>query len=202
MLEYIPLDLLTDEACHHAIREPSPPESSFVIANGKFHLANASFDTSKESKLSFDNWLATSDNFVGTMHVHLWAGSDEGSGGQVANAIADSFATHFKRLKSHPNAWVEFNIIIDYDQRLWALFLCESYSFRMDTFQIDIWQECVATLHAQRVSSLDHCLAEMESFLVWSKTAKSGPSLTASVHSKCLSCGSLDHKLSSCRSAP
>lgn len=37
--------------------------------------------------------------------------------------IADSFVTHFKQLKSHPNAHIEFNIIIDYNQYLHVLFL-------------------------------------------------------------------------------
>lgn len=118
MLEYIPLDLLTDKACRHATWEPPPPESSFVIANGKLRLPNVSFDTSKESNLSFDDWSAASDNLIGAMHVHLCMDSDAGSGGPIANVIADSFATHFKQLKSRPNTHIKFSIIMDYDRRL------------------------------------------------------------------------------------
>lgn len=204
MLEYIPLDLLTDKACQQVTQEPPPPDSFFVFANSKLHLPSASFDISKESKLSFNDWSAALDNLVGAMQVHLCAGSDGGSGSQVANAIADLFVAHFKWLKYCPNAWVKFNIIMDYDQRLHALFLRESFSFCMDTFYTDVWEEYVATMHAQRVSSLDHHLAEMESFLVWSKSApaKSGSFSFLSVHFKCLSCGSLDHKLSSYCIAP
>lgn len=204
MFEYIPLDLLTDDACRRAMREPLP-ELSFVISNGKLRLPNVSFDVSKESKLSFGEWAAASDNLVGAMRVHLYAGSDTGSGGPVANAIADCFAAHFKHLKSRPNARMEFNLILDYDQRLRALFLRESHSFRMDTFHVDIWQECVASHHASRVKTLDNRLTEMERLLAHSK----GPSLrfqesssNTTIRSKCLSCGSLDHKLPNCRSTP
>lgn len=46
------------------------------------------------------------------MQVHLHAGSDADSEWSVANAIADSFAAHFKRLKSCFNAQMEFNLVI------------------------------------------------------------------------------------------
>lgn len=122
----------------------------------------------------------------------------------MANAIADSFAAHFRRLKAQLNARMEFNLILDYDQRLRVLFLWESHSFRMDTFQIDIWQECVATHHASRVQAINTRLAEMELFL----TRMKAPStkfcdllLVPATRSKCISCGSLEHKLPSCCSA-
>lgn len=55
MLEYIPLDLLTDKACWQAARKPSDPESTFIISNRKLCLLNTTFDVTKKSKLLFDD---------------------------------------------------------------------------------------------------------------------------------------------------
>ncbi|KAG6887465.1 hypothetical protein C0992_012183 [Termitomyces sp. T32_za158] len=73
MLEYIPLDLLTDEACRKAAREPPAPESAFVISNGKLRLPNSTFDSSKKGKLSFDDWCGAAENLVEAMRKHLRA---------------------------------------------------------------------------------------------------------------------------------
>ncbi|KAG6875774.1 hypothetical protein C0992_002439 [Termitomyces sp. T32_za158] len=54
-----------------AAHEPPPPESAFVISNGKLRLPVASFDTLKEDKLSFDEWCGASDNLVEAMRKHL-----------------------------------------------------------------------------------------------------------------------------------
>lgn len=118
MLEYIPLDLLMDDACRHAAREPPMPESAFVISNGKLRLPNASFDVSKESKLSFDEWVGAGANLVVAMHKHLCADGDRGAGGPIALKIADLFEGHFKYLKNLPDARVQFDIVFDYDRRL------------------------------------------------------------------------------------
>ncbi|KAG6890152.1 hypothetical protein C0992_002957 [Termitomyces sp. T32_za158] len=118
MLEYIPLNLLTDEACRLAAHKPPPAESAFVIANGKLRLPAASFDTSKEDKLTFDDWCGASDNFVEAMCKHLHAGDEPHSGGHVANVIADSFARHFRYLKNMNNARLLFPVVLHYDRRL------------------------------------------------------------------------------------
>ena len=47
------LDLLMDDACWKAATEPPVSESTFVIANGKLWLPNASFNTLKEIKLTY-----------------------------------------------------------------------------------------------------------------------------------------------------
>ncbi|KAG6897693.1 hypothetical protein C0992_012162 [Termitomyces sp. T32_za158] len=104
MLKYIPLDLLTDEACRIAAHEPPAPELAFVIANGKLHLPNTTFDSSREGKLSFDDWSGASNNLVKAMQKHLRADSDGASGGPVAQEIANSFAGHFRHLKALPNS--------------------------------------------------------------------------------------------------
>ncbi|KAG6886621.1 hypothetical protein C0992_003150 [Termitomyces sp. T32_za158] len=171
MLEYIPLNLLTDEACRAAAHEPPPAESAFVIANGKLRLPVTSFDTSKEDKLSFDEWGAATDNLVDAMHKHLRAGEDAGSGGHVANVIADSFARHFKYLKNMNNARLLFPVILHYDRRLRGIFIRESHTFRMDTFQNDIWHECLSDLHTSRVDTLNNRLVEMESFLAKARSS-------------------------------
>ena len=71
MLEYIPLDLLTDGACRKVAREPPAPESAFVISNGKLWLPNMMFDTLKEGRLSFEEWCQAGENLVDAMQKHL-----------------------------------------------------------------------------------------------------------------------------------
>ncbi|KAG6889355.1 hypothetical protein C0992_005583 [Termitomyces sp. T32_za158] len=131
----ISLNLLTDEACHLAAHELPPPKSAFVISNGKLRLLVASFNISKEDKLSFDEWCGASDNLVEAMHKHLWAGDELQSGGHVANVIVDLFAHHFKYLKNMNNMRLLFLVVLHYDRHLRGLFLWKSYAFCMDTFQ-------------------------------------------------------------------
>ncbi|KAG5351427.1 hypothetical protein C0989_006502 [Termitomyces sp. Mn162] len=141
MLEYIPLDQLTDEACHTAAHEPPVPESTFVMADGKLHLPNTSFNLSKEIKLTYKDWSAASDNLVDAMHKHLWAEGDNHSGGCIAQAIANSFAAHFKNLHNLPNARVEFDVVLDYDCHLHCMFLTNSHTFNMAHFHRDVWHK-------------------------------------------------------------
>ncbi|KAG5719677.1 hypothetical protein E4T56_gene2054 [Termitomyces sp. T112] len=141
MLEYIPLDQLTDEACHTAAHEPPVPESTFVMADGKLHLHNTSFNLSKEIKLTYKDWSAASDNLVDAMHKHLWAEGDNHSGGCIAQAIANSFAAHFKNLHNLPNARVEFDVVLDYDCHLHCMFLTNSHTFNMAHFHRDVWHK-------------------------------------------------------------
>ena len=115
ILEYIPLDLLMDNACQKVACKPPAPESAFVISNRKLQLPNACFDISKEGKLTFNEYCVASDNLVDAMHKHLYAESDSASSGRVAQAIADSFLGHFKALKALPNAWVQFGMELDHD---------------------------------------------------------------------------------------
>lgn len=215
MLEYIPLDLLTDEACRRAAREPPAPESAFVISNGKLHLPNTSFDVSKESKLGFDDWVGASTNFVAAMRKHLRADGDSGAGGPVALEIAASFEGHFNYLKNLPDARIQFEVVFDYDRRLRSLFILDSHTFRMDDFHTHVWQECLNQQHAARVAFLDNRLAQMESFLPRSKPKdSSGLSSSHSQSSshnfpnstnnfprrtRCIACGATDHKLPTCR---
>lgn len=99
------------------------------------------------------------------MRKHLRAGDEAHSGGHVTNVIADSFARHFKYLKNMNNARVLFPVIQHYDRRLRGLFIRKSHTFRMDTFQTDIWHKCLSDLHSSWVETLNVRLAEMESFL-------------------------------------
>ena len=94
MLEYVPVDLLRDGACHKAAREPPTPESAFAISNGKLQLLNTTFDTLKEWKLSFDDWCKASKNLVDTMCKHLRAGDNPCPGGDITQAIVNSFHGH------------------------------------------------------------------------------------------------------------
>ncbi|KAG6872070.1 hypothetical protein C0992_009907 [Termitomyces sp. T32_za158] len=143
------------------------------------------------------------------MRVHLRAGDELRSGGHVANVIADSFARHFKFLKNMNNARALFPVVLHYDRRLRGLFIRESHTFRMDTFQSDIWHECLSDLHTSRVDTLNSKLADLESFLT--RARSSAPSKrndssagTSSQHqrTRCLSCGGTDHRIASCRATP
>ncbi|KAG6875382.1 hypothetical protein C0992_004044, partial [Termitomyces sp. T32_za158] len=163
MLDYIPLDYLTDEACRRAARDTSALDSSLIVTNGRLR-PTSTFDASKEEKLSFDDWSAAADNFVEALRIHLRTEGYDRSGGPVANEIADSFAKHFRHLKHMPNARLRFSVVLDYDRRLRSLFVRQSHEFRMDTFQADIWQECLTFEHDAR-------LAEMASFLSRSQTS-------------------------------
>lgn len=208
MLEYIPLDLLTDDACRRAAREPPGPESAFVISNGKLRLPNASFDVSKENKLSFDEWVSAGANLVAAMRKHLRAEGDQGAGGPIALEIVDSFEGHFKYLKNLPDAKIQFEVVFDYDRRLRSLFVLDSHTFRMDDFHSHVWQECLNQQHATRVAHLDNRLAQMESFLPKQKGKDSANSNSflqqqnsGYIHrtTKCIACGASDHKLIACR---
>lgn len=205
MLEYIPLDLLTDDACRRAAREPPAPESAFVISNGKLRLPNASFNVLKESKLSFDEWVGAGANLVAAMRKHLRAEGDQGVGGPFALEIADSFEGHFKYLKNLPDAKVQFEVVFDYNRRLRSLFVLDSHTFRMDDFHSHVWQECLNQQHAARVAHLDTRLAQMESFLPRQKdkdvTSNNSFPGSGSTHrtTKCIACGASDHKLIACR---
>lgn len=72
MFEYILLDLMTNKACWKATRELPPPELSFVISNGKLQPPNASFNTSKESKLSFNNWCSAPQTIWLELCICTW----------------------------------------------------------------------------------------------------------------------------------
>lgn len=113
------------------------------------------------------------DNLVDAMRKHLQAGNEPQSGGHVANIIADSFTTHFKYLKNMNNAQAMFPVVLHYDCCLRGLFIRESHTFHMDTFQNDIWHECLSDLHTSQVEMLNIHLAEMETFLAQAKL--SGP---------------------------
>lgn len=103
MLEYIPLNLLTDDACCHAAQEPPGPESTFVILNRKLWLLNASFNTSRESKLLFNKWVSAGANLMATMHKHMHAEDEHGAGRPIATKIADSFKGYFNYFKNLPD---------------------------------------------------------------------------------------------------
>ncbi|KNZ76463.1 hypothetical protein J132_10438 [Termitomyces sp. J132] len=154
MLEYIPLDVLTDEACRNASREPPAPETSFVVSNGKWQLPGASFDVSKEGRLTFGEWCGAGENLVDAMRKNLRAEGEDRSGGPVAQAIAGTFASHFKRLRSLPNARVEFDVVLDYDRHLRSLFLSDSHTFSMADFHQDIWRKCESHQNTRRLKEM------------------------------------------------
>lgn len=159
MLEYIPLDLLTDEACRHMAREPPMPESAFVISNRKLRLPNASFNVSKESKLFFDEWISAGANLVAAICKNLHADGDCGAGGPIALEIADFFEGHFKYLKNLPDVKMQFDVVFDYNRRLHSLFVLDSHTFCIDDFHSHVWQECLNQQYAARVTHLDNKLA-------------------------------------------
>ena len=164
MLEYIPLDVLTNNACCLAMQEHVPSKQSLVVNRGKLKMHGATFNT-KEAKLSFEEWLCTTDNLVDAMHKHLCAGDDPYPKEEIAGEITDSFAAHFHHLKNLLNAQLQFNAILDYDHHLHALFLHKSHSFWMDVWHSDIFQECLADVHTAKVQALDKGLADLTSFL-------------------------------------
>ncbi|KAG6887196.1 hypothetical protein C0992_000196 [Termitomyces sp. T32_za158] len=151
MLEFIPLNLLTDKACCVATHKPPPPESDFVISNSKLRLPVASFDTSKEDKLSFDEWCGTSDNLVEAMHKHLHAGEELQSSGHIVNVIADPFARHFKYLKNMNNACLLFPVVLHYDCHLQGLFLLTPSAWILSRTTSGTSVCLIFTLHVSRL---------------------------------------------------
>lgn len=114
---YVPLDLLTNAACHRALTSSNRnSDSAFSLsATGELQVSSARFDLSKERFLSAYEFLQASKTLVWVIRHCLKAGSEGVIGGPTAHAIADSFQQHYDRIHHRHDFGDHFPVYLAYD---------------------------------------------------------------------------------------
>lgn len=125
MQKYIPLSLLTSQACRDASRTAAmdkEAKQSLSLEDGDLRMAPAAFDATGEDQISLQDWIDASARFVKALSRHLLAGSDTYIGGPDAQKLAREWEEHFRIIRDRHNFTQRFVWYRAYDiavRRVW-----------------------------------------------------------------------------------
>lgn len=137
---YVPLDLLTNAACHRALTSSNRhSDSAFSLsASGELQVSSARFDLSKERHLTAYEFMQASKTLVWVIRHCLKAGSEGLIGGPTAQAIADSFKQHYDRIQHRHDFGEHFSVYLAYD-----IYIRHAYLQSGGTCSVHDWHKLV-----------------------------------------------------------
>ncbi|KAG6882589.1 hypothetical protein C0993_009935, partial [Termitomyces sp. T159_Od127] len=114
---YVPLDLLTNAACHRAMTASSRhgDSSLSLSSSGELQVSSSRFDLSRERHLTAYEFMQASKTLVWVIRFCLRAGPEGLVGGPTAHAIADSFEAHYDRIQRRHDFGEHFPVYLAYD---------------------------------------------------------------------------------------
>lgn len=68
------------------------------LEGGTITVKAATFNASKEWKVTALEWVKASNHYINLLHTHLWARGDSAPGGPATCDIADKWDTHFRHI--------------------------------------------------------------------------------------------------------
>ncbi|KAH0578007.1 hypothetical protein H2248_005566, partial [Termitomyces sp. 'cryptogamus'] len=114
---YVPLDLLTNAACHRALTA-SNRHSDFSLsltASGELQVSNSKFDHSKEHYMSALEFMQASATLIWVICLCLQASPEALIGSPTARAIATFFQAHYNYIQHRLDFGDTFPVYLAYN---------------------------------------------------------------------------------------
>ena len=167
----------------------------------RYNCEGATFDASKESKLSPLEWLDALGCFVSLTWKHLWAGNNADPGSPTARSLANLWAVHFQHIQTQSDFEDRFSVYLEYDMQV-----CQQFVANPNSFPPDVWHP--ELFHA----ILDNSLVKLAAFHGSTPKAGASSSFCSSslsglskphdgeqrTSSRCMFCGGKDHPFHAC----
>ncbi|KAG6875456.1 hypothetical protein C0992_003773 [Termitomyces sp. T32_za158] len=137
---YVPLDQLTNAACHRALSASGRHGDSALSlsALGELQVSAAKFDLSKERHLSAYEFMQASKTLVWVICHCLKAGPEGQIGGPTVVAIANSFEQHYDRIQHRHDFGNHFPVYLAYD-----IYIHHAYLQSGGTISVHDWHRLV-----------------------------------------------------------
>ncbi|KAF5371871.1 hypothetical protein D9615_009520 [Tricholomella constricta] len=164
--DYIPLDSLTNDACHSAAFGSLKPEDSTLGINDRGHITQRSMliDSRKEKYMDCSTWKQSADNFLSALRDHLIMYDSHGNPDRsLTTYTIQSYKTHFRYLKARGDVDTNFSSYL-----LYCIFVRRQWLAHRRTgkpnvplhiFQVEVFADIERKRVNRRVDSLSAAAA-------------------------------------------
>ncbi|KAF5387867.1 hypothetical protein D9615_000290 [Tricholomella constricta] len=168
--DYIPLDALTNEACHSAAFGSLKQEDTTLGINERGHIMQRSIliDARKEKHMDCSTWKQASDNFLFALRDHLIIFDSHGRPDPSATSyVISSFEVHFKYLKARGDIDTNFPSYLLYCIFVRCQWLAHRHTGKppvpIHVFQTEVFSDIERKRMNRRVDSLTAVAASSSS---------------------------------------
>ncbi|KAF5376629.1 hypothetical protein D9615_007855 [Tricholomella constricta] len=159
--DYIPLDALTNDACHSAAFGSLKPDDTTLGINDRGHITQRSvmIDSRKEKHMDCSTWKQSSDNLLSALRDHLVIFDHQGRPDRSATgSVIASYEIHFKYLKARGDIETNFPSYILYCIFVRRQWLAHRRTGKPDVplhiFQIEVFSDIERKRMHKRVDTL------------------------------------------------